>query len=315
MILQTKLQVIQKELQETKEKRDLTEQEAAQLAAINAQLLADKEFFENTTNTLKEANDELTTRAERLLERQQLLEQCAESLKLENGILIQQFERLKLKHEQESAAFYEQMQALKSTISAQMHTFIQGEINASQLVEALKEIGVELSVTEQSVQALDQRLAVAATPEERVQVLEKVEIKVDVNWMEHMKLVTESPSRAARLMHQTASAKPVEAGPVKQTPRLEAATESKAAQLKLTSHAVLDENENQKDRISAVHSVNEDAQEVKPLAQKQTNKNRSLMFRAVKNKKNNEKELDLVLPLHQLATMDEGPMSNAMVAM
>lgn len=163
------MQDIQKELEETKSQRDLTEQEAAQLAAINQQLQHDKEELLTESTTLKAEKEELSQRAERLLERQQLLEQCAESLKLENSILMEQFDRLKVKHEQESIALQEQLQSLKETVSTSLQQFTVGEITADQLMNTLAELGVELHCPQSQLQELPQRLANANTVQEREQ--------------------------------------------------------------------------------------------------------------------------------------------------
>lgn len=87
------MQGIQKELQDARQQRDLTEQEAAQLASVNSRLQADNAELAQATGALRAENEELIQRTDRLLDRQQLLEQCAESLKLENGNLIQQVGR------------------------------------------------------------------------------------------------------------------------------------------------------------------------------------------------------------------------------
>lgn len=87
------MQGIQKELQEARQQRELTEQEAAQLSSINSRLQADNAELAQATGALRAENEELIQRTDRLLDRQQLLEQCAESLKLENGNLIQQVGR------------------------------------------------------------------------------------------------------------------------------------------------------------------------------------------------------------------------------
>ena len=163
------MQEIQKELEEAKNQRSLTEQEAAQLAAINEQLKQDKDDLRKQGTALAAENEELTQRAERLLERQQLLEQCAESLKLENSILIQQFDRLKVKYEQESAAFQEQLQVLKESVSTSLQRFTAGEMTSEQLIGTLAELGVELHCPQEQLAELPQRLAAANTVEERAQ--------------------------------------------------------------------------------------------------------------------------------------------------
>ena len=163
------LQEIQRELQQAKSLRDLTAEEAAQLAAINAELQQAKEDLEKESSALKTEKEELEVRAARLLEREQLLEQCTESLKLENSILIQQFEKLKVKHEQEAAAFEKQIQALKERVGTTLQHFTVGEINAQELVESLSEMGVTLNCSEEEMTKLERVAAKAATEEQRAE--------------------------------------------------------------------------------------------------------------------------------------------------
>lgn len=150
-----------------KEQRQLSEQEAAQLSAINTQLNADKEELARRSETLQAQNEELIHRADKLLERQQLLEQCAESLKLENSILIQQFDRLKLKYEKESTVFHDKLSELKSNVTSVLNKFTQGDITAEQLIKFLGDMGVELKCPTEQVEQIPKRLAIAATSDER----------------------------------------------------------------------------------------------------------------------------------------------------
>lgn len=161
------MQELQKELLSIKTQRELTEHEAAQLAKINAHLQQTNGALEKETTTLKTENGELVARTEQLIERQQLLEQCAESLKLENSLLIQQFDRLKLKHEQESLVFERQLQELKQRVGHTLQQFTNGEVTAQELVHALSEMGVELKVPEGEDILLHARLNGAHTIQER----------------------------------------------------------------------------------------------------------------------------------------------------
>jgi len=157
--------------------------------------------------------------------------------------------------------------------------------------------------------------------------LDKVELKVDENWLHQMRLVTSSPTRAARLLmnattHRAAPAPAAEQRPL-MTPRSLEAAEQNAAALKLTSHAVAAETE-AADTIPAVHAVQEAvavevaaAPEAEP---KQANKARSLVFRPMKkaakmalSKKQAVVEVDVPFQLTSSAEL-EGPSSGALVA-
>lgn len=136
---------------------------------MNEQLRLDAKQLQHEAQNLRNENHELSIRADQLLERQQLLEQCAESLKLENGILLQQFERLKVKHEEETAALEEQIRSLKEQVTTVLQSFTEGKTTASELIESLNDIGVELRLPEQELAAVPERLAAATTSEERVE--------------------------------------------------------------------------------------------------------------------------------------------------
>ena len=163
------LQEVQRELQQAQSQRELTAQEAAQLAIINAQLQQAKDDLEKESSALKLEKEELEARTKRLIEREQILEQCTESLKLENSILIHQFEKLKVKHEQETAAFTEQLQTLKDRVATTLHHFTTGQMNAHQLVESLAEFGVTLECSEDDMARLEKVAAVTATEEQRTE--------------------------------------------------------------------------------------------------------------------------------------------------
>lgn len=163
------MQGIQRELTQAKAQRELTEQEATQLTAINAELQKAKEELEKESSALKLEKEDLEARAARLLEREQLLEQCTESLKLENSILIQQFEKLKVKHEQESVAFEEKLNNLKTHVGNTIQKFTVGEIDAKQLIQFLSEMGVQLHCTEEDMTRLERVAQKTATVEQRAE--------------------------------------------------------------------------------------------------------------------------------------------------
>jgi hypothetical protein len=137
-------QDVQRDLRAAQQQRELTEQEAAQLSAVNQRLSGENDALGAATTSLRAENEALMARADALLERQALLEQCAESLKLENSTLIGQFDRLKLKHEAEAAGFGEQLAELKAAVGGALSRFTAGDLSADQLVAFLSQMGVEL---------------------------------------------------------------------------------------------------------------------------------------------------------------------------
>eukprot|EP00887_Chlorella_sp_A99_P003888 scaffold11.g3888.t1 len=201
--LRRQLEEIQEELERNQKDRELTVQEAAQLAAVNQQLALDKEELSRQASSLAKENEELHERTERLLEQQQVLEQCAESLKAENSLLIGQFEKLKIKYEQETEGFQEQLTELKTQVSGALDRFTTGDISAEQLIAFLGAMGVELRApraAEGMEGLLPDQLNSARSREERLKLLDKVELNVDDSWVHQMRLVTAEPGRAARLL-------------------------------------------------------------------------------------------------------------------
>jgi chromosome segregation ATPase len=137
-------QDLQRDLRTAQQQRDLTEAEAAQLAAVNTRLSAENADLSAASSSLRAENEALGARADSLLERQAALEAAAESLKLENCTLLQQFDRLKIKYEQDAAGFQEQVAELKSSVSGALQRFTSGDISADQLLAFLGAMGVEL---------------------------------------------------------------------------------------------------------------------------------------------------------------------------
>ncbi|KAL4421906.1 hypothetical protein ABPG77_005190 [Micractinium sp. CCAP 211/92] len=198
--LRKQLQDIQRELRATQQQRELTEAEAAQLAAVNTRLTAENATLASTTAHLTAENAELAARAESLAEKQASLEAAAEGLRLENTALLGQFDRLKLRHEEEAAGWAEQLAELKATVSGALSRFACGEISADQLVAFLAQMGVELRGRKEDLATLPEQLNSARSTEERIKLLDNVQVEVGEGWLQQMRLITAEPERAARLL-------------------------------------------------------------------------------------------------------------------
>ncbi|PRW60840.1 peptidase M23 [Chlorella sorokiniana] len=205
--LRRQLQDIQRDLKAAQQQRELTESEAAQLAAINQRLSAENASLAATADSLKAENQDLAARSASLLEQQAALEAAAEGLKLENSALIQQFDRLKLRFEAESASFQEQLSELKEAVGGALSRFTQGEIDADQLVAFLSSMGVELRGRREDLASLPDQLNSARSTEERLKLLDRVEVEVSEGWLQQMRLATAEPERAARLLMAGAAAR------------------------------------------------------------------------------------------------------------
>ncbi|KAL4855112.1 hypothetical protein ACK3TF_004334 [Chlorella vulgaris] len=180
--LRKQLQDLQRDLRATQQRGQLTEQEAAQLAAVNLRLSAENADLAAASSSLKAENEALASRADSLLERQAALESAAESLKLENCTLLQQFDQLKLQYHQEASGFQEQVAELKSAVSGALGRFTSGDISADQLMAYLGAMGVEL----------------------RCRLLDSVD--VGGSWMAQMRLASAEPQLTARLLMAGAAA-------------------------------------------------------------------------------------------------------------
>ena len=140
--------------------------------------------------------------------------------------------------------------------------------------------------------------------------LESVELKVDDSWLQQMRLASTSQALAARLLMQGSArvtaanaANAAAAGRPLMTPRSLEAAEQKTA-----SHK---EGEVKEDTIPAIH------------ASENTQGNKSLVFRpikkavskAVKNKKQAGKEVELPVARLSLDDLSDGAVGNSMVPM
>ena len=248
--LRLQLQEVQQELEKARKSRDLSEDEKAQLELINMQLKEDGERLEREKKELEHAHEDLQVRAARVEEREKLLEQCTESLKLENSMLIQQFERLKVKHEQETAAFEEQMKKLQQQVGTALKSFVTGEFDVKQLQDELKSLGVEFSCPEGKTLQLSE-LEKAGTEKERKHALNKLELKVENGWLENIRL-TSSPARATKLFLSGSKLEP--AAPSRDL-NLPASLETTQKSKSIASHAVV-EGASGDDMIAAVHVEN-----------------------------------------------------------
>ncbi|RMZ56556.1 hypothetical protein APUTEX25_001403 [Auxenochlorella protothecoides] len=198
------LEDAQSELSAIRQQKQAVDAELSGLEARATQLQASCETLLHDKSGLQEENRELLERADRLLERQSLLEAAAESLKLENGTLLQQFDRLKLTYEEETAGFQAELAALKTRVVSMFAQFTAGDISAEQLIEYLSASGVGLRVhgddTAASDSSLTARLDSARSREERVESLKHVELAVGEGWAHQVRLISGDTTRALRLM-------------------------------------------------------------------------------------------------------------------
>lgn len=232
---------------------------------MNERLQVEKESLERERSQLRNDNEELLKRADRLLDQQQLLEQCTESLKLENTILLQQFDRLKLKHNEENAQLQAQFTELKQQVGSTLNQYAAGEVTAEQLLNFLKEVGVEVHFQAKDFER--PQLIQASTTEERVDALSSITLEVGEDWMQ----------RAAHLMLSAHSSQMalISTG----SEELMSQPKKLTTPLKLKSTAESVQHEKAAELIPALHLKEE------PVAEK--NKSRSLLFRPMRkvNKK------------------------------
>ena len=200
--LKQQLQEIQQELEKSKEMKDISDAERERLEALCASLKEDLSRAEMEHSAVSSRAQELEDTVKRIQEREEILERCVESLKLENSMLIQQFERLKMKHEEETAAFEQQMKELQKRVSDVLNSFAHGKINVKDMNEALQRLGVEFVCPEgQTLAIVNESLEKAVTVKERKNAVQKLDIRIDEKnpmWIQNIHL-TSSPTRAAKL--------------------------------------------------------------------------------------------------------------------
>ncbi|KAL6773994.1 hypothetical protein ACKKBG_A23370 [Auxenochlorella protothecoides x Auxenochlorella symbiontica] len=222
----------QSELSAIRQQKQAVDAELSGLEARATQLQASCETLLHDKSGLQEENRELLERADRLLERQSLLEAAAESLKLENGTLLQQFDRLKLTYEEETAGFQAELAALKTRVVSMFAQFTAGDISAEQLIEYLSASGVGLRVhgddTAASDSSLTARLDSARSREERVESLKHVELAVGEGWAHQVRLISGDTTRALRLMASAGHAEDSQRSAIPRAPTRKLVTPPKA---------------------------------------------------------------------------------------
>jgi len=200
--LKQQLQEIQQELEKSKEMKDISDAERVKLESLCASLKEDLNRAEQEHSAVSSKAQDLEDTVKRIQEREEILERCVESLKMENSMLIQQFERLKMKHEEETAAFEQQMKELQKKVSEVLHAFAHGKINVKDMNEALQRLGVEFVCPEgQTLAIVNESLEKAVTVKQRKNAVQKLDIKIDEKnpmWIQNIHL-TSSPTRAAKL--------------------------------------------------------------------------------------------------------------------
>eukprot|EP00889_Picochlorum_renovo_P004120 jgi/Picre1/31150/NNA_006504.t1 len=172
--LKQQLEQVQHELEESASRREMSEAERETLERVCSELKDSLATMEKEKEAVSEKNTELEATVQRIEEREKILQQCVESLQLENSMLIQQFERLKVKYEEETAGFensLKELQRMCHRCCKKGQTVVMKELEKAQ------------------------------TEQERKVAVEGLELKIDEKsdvWMDNIRL-NSSPARAAKI--------------------------------------------------------------------------------------------------------------------
>lgn len=198
--LKQQLEQVQHELEESASRREMSEAERETLEGVCSDLKDSLARMERGKEAMSEKTNDLEMTVQRIQEREKILQQCVESLQLENSMLIQQFERLKVKYEEETAGFESSLKELQKNVSSVLQKFTQGVIDAVALGEELHRLGVEFACPEGQTVVMEE-LEKAQTEKERKVAVEGLELKIDEKsnvWMDNIRL-NSSPARAAKI--------------------------------------------------------------------------------------------------------------------
>lgn len=190
---------LEEELEGHANRNELSEAERKRLERVCAQLKEQLAEAETKHRELSKKYHDLEETNKKIQEREELLEGCVESLKAENSMLISQFERLKVKHEEETAAFEKSIKMLQQNVSNVLTQYIQNTITVKGMSEELHRLGVEFSCPKE-----EEVMAQAATVKERKAAVDQLKLKVDEDSFFNQMHLTSSPTRAAQLFFTSA---------------------------------------------------------------------------------------------------------------
>lgn len=199
--LEQSIRNLEEEVEGHAHRNELSEAERNRVERVCAQLREQLAEAEAQYRDVCKKYQELEERNAKTQEREEVLEGCVESLKAENSMLISQFERLKVKHEEETAAFEIQLKTLQQNVSKVLTKYIENSISVKGMSEELNRLGVEFACP-QEVEVM----AKAVTVTERKAAVGQLQLQVDQTSFFNQIHLTSSPTRAAQLFFSSTSA-------------------------------------------------------------------------------------------------------------
>jgi len=198
--LQQAIRDLEGEIEGYANSSELGEAERKRLERVCSQLREQLAEAETKHRDLSKRYRDLEEETKKIQEREHVLEGCVESLKEENSMLISQFERLKVKHEEETASFEMQLKTLQENVSAILTRYVENAISVEVMSEELNHLGVEFScMTRNEV------MTKASTKKERKEAVGQLQLQVDHNSFFNQIHLTSSPTRAAQLFFSSSS--------------------------------------------------------------------------------------------------------------
>lgn len=198
--LQQAIRDLEHEIEGYANSSELSEAERKRLERVCLQLKEQLSEAETKHRDLSRKYKDLEEMNKTIQEREEVLEGCVESLKAENSMLISQFERLKVKHEEETASFEMQLKALQENVSSILTRYVENTISVKEMSEELNRLGVAFSCSKEA-----EVMAKASTATERKQVVGQLQLQVDQNSFFNQMHLTSSPTRAAQLFFSSSN--------------------------------------------------------------------------------------------------------------
>lgn len=194
--LSATIKAVEEELEGTEKK---SKAEIARLNRVCAQLKEQLEVAESQHRQVTAAYNDVKNELKAEATAHEELKSLHASLLEENSMLISQFEKLKTKHDEETAVLHRQIAALQDNVSSILTEYVYAtDVTMENLVQKLGEIGVQMA--EKDRLRLEEGLK-AKRGKERAKVVQGLEVVVDEEGLGFMDMVrcAGSPTRAARL--------------------------------------------------------------------------------------------------------------------
>ncbi|KAL0049565.1 hypothetical protein WJX82_004917 [Trebouxia sp. C0006] len=190
---------LEEELQDERKAHQVNSKRVQELSATAEQLEHVKSELEQESATLRTDKAQLLQRTETLVQQQAELRQTSEGLRVENTSLTQQVNRLKIVNQEAVSTFADHLKRLKVRVVGSFEQFSQGFLDSHGLLDTLKDLGMEVNFSAESLDALPD---VAGRP--GLKDTEPLEEQMRADFSKQLRLISDSPERLGMLLASVA---------------------------------------------------------------------------------------------------------------